>query len=178
MCPQEAVCQQRQRPRRLQERDCHSGKCSGPFFELKVFLMKIFFQSNLNGHPNLIGYIDSSVSLLADGVHEVLLLMPYHKTTVLQMMNDRLDTGFTEEDILHIFCDICKGVARLHHCQVPPLHCTSAHIYHYCCLLYVDLWTPCNANRTNLRLVHVETATAPITKTNTKLLTCRLPRLI
>ena len=100
--------------------------------------MNVVFQSNLNGHPNLIGYIDSSVSLLADGVHEVLLLMPYHKTTVLQMMNDRLDTGFTEEDILHIFCDICKGVARLHHCPVPPLHCTRAHIYHYCCLLYVD----------------------------------------
>ena len=97
--------------------------------------MKIVFQSNLNGHPNLIGYIDSSVSLLADGVHEVLLLMPYHKTTVLQMMNDRLDTGFTEEDILHIFCDICKGVARLHHCQV--VLCTSAHIYHYC-FLYMN----------------------------------------
>ena len=47
------------------------------------------FQSNLNGHPNLIGYIDSSVSLLADGVHEVLLLMPYHRATVLQMMNER-----------------------------------------------------------------------------------------
>jgi AP2-associated kinase len=46
-------------------------------------------QSNLNGHPNLIGYVDSSVSLLDGGVHEVLLLMPFHKTTVLQMMNER-----------------------------------------------------------------------------------------
>ena len=49
------------------------------------------FQSNLNGHPNLIGYIDSSVSLLDGGVHEVLLLMPFHKTTVLQMMNERYE---------------------------------------------------------------------------------------
>jgi AP2-associated kinase len=48
-----------------------------------------FFQSNLNGHPNLIGYVDSSVSLLDGGIHEVLLLMPYYKTTVLQMMNER-----------------------------------------------------------------------------------------
>ena len=81
-----------------------------------------FLQSNLNGHANLIGYIDSSVSLLDGGVHEVLLLMPYHRTTVLQMMNERLDTGFTEEEILAIFCDICKAVSRLHHCQTPIIH--------------------------------------------------------
>jgi hypothetical protein len=37
----------------------------------------------------LIGYVDSSVSLLDGGIHEVLLLMPYYKTTVLQMMNER-----------------------------------------------------------------------------------------
>ena len=34
------------------------------------------------------------------------------------MLSFRLETGFTEEEILRIFCDICKGVARLHHCQV------------------------------------------------------------
>ena len=49
--------------------------------------------SNLNGHPNLIGYVDSTISLLDGGVHEVLLLMPYHKVTLLQMMNDRLNSG-------------------------------------------------------------------------------------
>ena len=80
------------------------------------------FQSNLNGHPNLIGYVDSSVSLLDGGIHEVLLLMPYHKTTVLQMMNDRLNEGFSEEEVLKIFCDICKAVSRLHHCQTPIIH--------------------------------------------------------
>ncbi len=80
------------------------------------------FQSNLNGHPNLIGYVDSSISLLDGGIHEVLLLMPYHKVNVLQMMNERLDTGFTEEEVLHIFCDMCKAVSRLHHCQTPIIH--------------------------------------------------------
>ena len=49
--------------------------------------------SNLNGHPNLIGYVDSTISLLDGGVHEVLLLMPYHKVTLLQIMNDRLNSG-------------------------------------------------------------------------------------
>ena len=80
------------------------------------------FQSNLNGHPNLIGYVDSSVTLLDGGIHEVLLLMPYHKSTVLQMMNDRLDSGFSQDEVLKIFCDICKAVSRLHHCQTPIIH--------------------------------------------------------
>ena len=90
--------------------------------DLAVCKREIAIVSNLNGHANLIGYIDSSISLLDGGVHEVLLLMPYHRTTVLQMMNDRLDTGFTEEEILAIFCDICKAVSRLHHCQTPIIH--------------------------------------------------------
>ncbi len=29
---------------------------------------------------------------------------------VLQLMNDRLNTGFTELEILSIFCDICEGM--------------------------------------------------------------------
>jgi len=29
---------------------------------------------------------------------------------VLQLMNDRLNTGFTEQEILSIFCDICEGM--------------------------------------------------------------------
>ena len=70
------------------------------------------FQQNLNGHANLIGYVDSCVTLLDGGIHEVLLLMPYHKTTVLQMMNDRLESGFSQEEILEILCDICKAVSR------------------------------------------------------------------
>jgi serine/threonine protein kinase len=48
--------------------------------------------------------------------------MPYHKVTVLQMMNDRLESGFSQEEILKIFCDICKSVSRLHHCQTPIIH--------------------------------------------------------
>ena len=48
--------------------------------------------------------------------------MPYHRMTVLQMMNDRLDAGFAEEEVLAIFCDICKAVSRLHHCQTPIIH--------------------------------------------------------
>ena len=65
--------------------------------------------------------------------------MPYHKVTykrnvkngeisnvvqvnVLQLMNERLSCGFTETEVLNIFCDTCEAVARLHHCQTPILH--------------------------------------------------------
>ena len=90
--------------------------------DLAVCKREIAIVSNLNGHPHLIGYLDSSVSLLDGGVHEVLLLMPYHKVTVLQMMNERLESGFKEEEVLAIFSDVCKAVARLHHCQTPIIH--------------------------------------------------------
>jgi len=90
--------------------------------DLAVCKREISIVQNLNGHANLIGYVDSSVTLLDGGIHEVLLLMPYHKTTVLQMMNDRLESGFSQEEILKIFCDICKAVSRLHHCQTPIIH--------------------------------------------------------
>jgi hypothetical protein len=33
---------------------------------------------------------------------------------VLQLMNDRLSTGFTEQEILSIFCDICEGKLLLY----------------------------------------------------------------
>ena len=64
--------------------------------------------SNLNGHPNLIGYVDSTISLLDGGVHEVLLLMPYHKVTLLQMMNDRLNSGKEQIIKMKISVSLCE----------------------------------------------------------------------
>ena len=42
----------------------------------------IALQSNLTGHKNLIEFIDSSIVPTEPGVHEVYLLMPYHKVSV------------------------------------------------------------------------------------------------
>lgn len=47
------------------------------------------FQSNLSGHKNIIGYVDSSITPTGNGVCEVLLLMPYCKHHMLAMMNAR-----------------------------------------------------------------------------------------
>jgi serine/threonine protein kinase len=41
---------------------------------------------------------------------------------VIQLMNDRLSVGFSEKEVLKIFCDTCEAVARLHHCQTPIIH--------------------------------------------------------
>lgn len=79
-------------------------------------------QSNLSGHKNIIGYVDSSITHIGNGVYEVLLLMPFCKTHVLGSMNARLGSGFTEEEVLQIFCDVADAVSRLHHCQTPIVH--------------------------------------------------------
>lgn len=41
---------------------------------------------------------------------------------VLQFMNERLQSGFSESEVLQIFCDVCEAVSRLHHCQTPIIH--------------------------------------------------------
>lgn len=37
-------------------------------------------------------------------------------------MNTKINIGFTEKEILQIFCDILEAVSRLHHCQTPIIH--------------------------------------------------------
>ncbi|XP_012221858.1 BMP-2-inducible protein kinase isoform X2 [Linepithema humile] len=90
--------------------------------DLNVCKREIQIASNLSGHKNIIGYVDSSITHTGGGVHELLLLMPYCKSHVLQMMNNRLQTGFSESEVLQIFCDVCEAVSRLHHCQTPIIH--------------------------------------------------------
>ncbi|XP_016150430.1 AP2-associated protein kinase 1-like [Sinocyclocheilus grahami] len=41
---------------------------------------------------------------------------------VVNLMNQRLQTGFSETEVLQIFCDTCEAVARLHQCKTPIIH--------------------------------------------------------
>lgn len=41
---------------------------------------------------------------------------------VVDMMNSRLKTGFTEDEVMRIFTDVCQAVARLHHRTKPIIH--------------------------------------------------------
>ncbi|CAH1407984.1 unnamed protein product [Nezara viridula] len=90
--------------------------------DLCICKREIQIASSLSGHKNIIGYVDSSITHTGNGVYEILLLMPYCKTQVLQLMNARLQSGFTEQEVMTIFCDVCEAVSRLHHCQTPIIH--------------------------------------------------------
>lgn len=41
---------------------------------------------------------------------------------MVNLMNQRLQTGFTEAEVLQIFCDTCDAVSRLHQRKVPIIH--------------------------------------------------------
>ena len=41
---------------------------------------------------------------------------------VVDMMNAKLKTGFSEEQVMRIFTDVCQAVARLHHRTKPIIH--------------------------------------------------------
>ncbi|KAK7113192.1 AP2-associated protein kinase 1-like [Littorina saxatilis] len=90
--------------------------------DLAVCQKEIRIAKDLSGHKNIIRYIDSSIAVTPNKVYEVLLLMQYCRGSVIQLMNDRLTTGFSEKEVLKVFCDVCEAVSRLHHCQTPILH--------------------------------------------------------
>ncbi|KAK5640382.1 hypothetical protein RI129_011193 [Pyrocoelia pectoralis] len=90
--------------------------------DLNVAKREIQIASNLNGHKNIIGYVDSSLTPTSGGVYEVLLLMPYCQNNVLGLMKARAKANFSEQEVLSIFCDTCEAVSRLHHCQTPIIH--------------------------------------------------------
>lgn len=41
---------------------------------------------------------------------------------VVNLMNQRLQTGFTEAEVLQIFCDTCEAVSKLHQRKTPIVH--------------------------------------------------------
>ncbi|XP_075714638.1 AP2-associated protein kinase 1 isoform X3 [Rhinoderma darwinii] len=92
--------------------------------DLQVCKREIQIMRDLSGHKNIVGYIDSSINSVSSGdVWEVLILMDYCRGgQVVNLMNQRLQTGFTENEVLQIFCDTCEAVARLHQCKIPIIH--------------------------------------------------------
>ncbi|KAE8618736.1 hypothetical protein XENTR_v10009481 [Xenopus tropicalis] len=92
--------------------------------DLQVCKREIQIMRDLSGHKNIVGYIDSSINSVSSGdVWEVLILMDYCRGgQVVNLMNQRLQTGFTESEVLQIFCDTCEAVARLHQCKTPIIH--------------------------------------------------------
>ncbi|KAK1154218.1 AP2-associated protein kinase 1-like isoform X2 [Acipenser oxyrinchus oxyrinchus] len=92
--------------------------------DLQVCKQEIQIMRDLVGHRNIVGFLDSSVTPVGAGdVWEVLIVMDYCRGgQVVNLMNQRLQTGFTETEVLQIFCDTCEAVARLHQCKTPIIH--------------------------------------------------------
>ncbi|XP_035641519.1 AP2-associated protein kinase 1-like isoform X8 [Oncorhynchus keta] len=92
--------------------------------DLQVCELEIQIMRDLVGHRNIVGFLDSSITAVGAGdVWEVLILMDFCRGgQVVNLMNQRLQTGFTEPEVLQIFCDTCEAVARLHQCKTPIIH--------------------------------------------------------
>ncbi|XP_058050258.1 AP2-associated protein kinase 1 isoform X11 [Ahaetulla prasina] len=93
-------------------------------YDLQVCKREIQIMRDLVGHKNIVGYIDSTINSVSSGdVWEVLILMDFCRGgQVVNLMNQRLQTGFTENEVLQIFCDTCEAVARLHQFKSPIVH--------------------------------------------------------
>ncbi|XP_055496221.1 BMP-2-inducible protein kinase [Leucoraja erinacea] len=91
--------------------------------DLNICKREVTIMKELSGHKNIVGYLDCGIASVSDNVWEVLILMEYCRAgQVVNQMNKRLQTGFTETEILRIFCDTCEAVARLHQCKTPIIH--------------------------------------------------------
>ncbi|XP_077592862.1 AP2-associated protein kinase 1-like [Stigmatopora nigra] len=93
-------------------------------YDLQVCKCEIQIMKDLMGHKNIVGYLDSSITAMGSrDVWEVFILMDYCKGgQVVNLMNQRLQTGFTEVEVLQIFCDTCDAVSRLHQRKTPIVH--------------------------------------------------------
>ncbi|XP_017272752.1 AP2-associated protein kinase 1-like isoform X6 [Kryptolebias marmoratus] len=92
--------------------------------DLQICKLEIQIMRDLVGNRNIVGFLDSSLTAVGAGdVWEVLILMDYCRGgQVVNLMNQRLQTGFSEAEVLQIFCDTCEAVARLHQCNTPIIH--------------------------------------------------------
>ncbi|KFR00927.1 BMP-2-inducible protein kinase, partial [Nipponia nippon] len=91
--------------------------------DLNICKREITIMKELSGHKNIVSYLDCAVNSISDNVWEVLILMEYCRAgQVVNQMNRRLQTGFTESEVMRIFCDTCEAVARLHQCKTPIIH--------------------------------------------------------
>ncbi|XP_013867574.1 AP2-associated protein kinase 1 isoform X2 [Austrofundulus limnaeus] len=92
--------------------------------DLQVCKLEIQIMRDLVGNRNIVGFLDSSLTAVGAGdVWEVLILMDFCRGgQVVNLMNQRLQTGFSEAEVLQIFCDTCEAVARLHQCKTPIIH--------------------------------------------------------
>lgn len=77
-------------------------------------------------HGLLFGHIKSTDLLLRYNTairwHRGLWMFVSAGGQVVNLMNQRLQTGFTENEVLQIFCDTCDAVSLMHQGKTPIIH--------------------------------------------------------
>ncbi|KAF0978607.1 hypothetical protein FDP41_002427 [Naegleria fowleri] len=85
---------------------------------------EIEVMKKLNNHENVVKLI--GVKEIQNGrANEIYILMELADTEVVSMMEERINSGekkFSEQEILKIFFDVCKGVAHMHSQNPPMIH--------------------------------------------------------
>ncbi|TPX65212.1 hypothetical protein SpCBS45565_g05328 [Spizellomyces sp. 'palustris'] len=90
---------------------------------LKDLEKEIYFMRQLNGHKNIVKYVDSSIQKARNGGFEVFILMEYCRGGhLVDFLNTRLSNRLTEPEILTIFSDVCEAVAHMHYSNPPIIH--------------------------------------------------------
>ena len=93
--------------------------------DLQVCQREIDIMKQLSSHKNIVRLYDASIFASSNnvGVYEVHLLMEYCKAGhVVQLMNTRLQSRFSQTEVLKIFCDVVEAVAALHHSKPSVIH--------------------------------------------------------
>ncbi|KAJ3604212.1 hypothetical protein NHX12_028953 [Muraenolepis orangiensis] len=92
--------------------------------DLQICNLEIQIMRDLVGNRNIVGFLDSCITTVGAGdVWEVLILMDFCRGgQVVNLMNQRLQTGFSEAEVLQVFCDTCEALARLHQSKTPIVH--------------------------------------------------------
>ncbi|TNM91926.1 hypothetical protein fugu_018938 [Takifugu bimaculatus] len=83
--------------------------------DLQVCKHEIQIMKDLVGHKNIVG-------LPGFQHHGYGIKRCVGGGQVVNLMNQRLQTGFTEAEVLQIFCDTCEAVSKLHQRKTPIVH--------------------------------------------------------
>nr|XP_027204073.1 probable serine/threonine-protein kinase DDB_G0282963 [Dermatophagoides pteronyssinus] len=90
--------------------------------DLSICKREIDIARKLGSHKNIVKLVESTINYCGNEVYEIFMLMQHCKGQLLHLMNDRLQTGFNEMEIIRILCDVCEAVGRLHHNDPPIIH--------------------------------------------------------
>nr|CAB3219598.1 AP2-associated protein kinase 1-like [Phallusia mammillata] len=93
--------------------------------DLQVCQREIDIMKEHYGKKNIVRLLDASINSSANNmeIYEVLIVMEYCRGGhIVQLMNNRLGSGFSQTEVLKIFCDVIEAVASLHHSNPPIIH--------------------------------------------------------